>query len=130
MGSRMDAMGSRMDAMGSRLDTMDTRMDSMGSRMDSMDTRMGAMEHRLKEHMDGRIDASEARMKDYIRQADFELETKLIGEFWKWGRSSDVRVREVQVDGAAVTAKAQLISERLMNVEDRVSALERQRGAA
>jgi hypothetical protein len=75
--------------------------------------------------VDGRVDAVESRLKDFIVKADFDLETKLIAEFWKWGRSSDARTREAITDASAAATKAQLISERLLSVEDRLSALER-----
>jgi hypothetical protein len=79
------------------------------------------------ERVDGRIDASEERMKDTIRKSIEAAETKLLAEFWKWGRTTDIRTREAIADTAATGTKAQMLSERLLNIEDRVSALERER---
>jgi hypothetical protein len=76
------------------------------------------VEARIMERVEGRIDAVEDRMKDFIRHADQDLETKIIAEFWKWGRTSDMRTKQ-----ALDTASA--VSERLLAVEDRVTALER-----
>jgi hypothetical protein len=84
---------------------------------------LGAMETRLKAHVDGRLDAVEARLREFMTQADFDLETKIVGEFWKWRRSSDIRTREAIGDSAATAAKAQLLSERLLAY--RVSELKR-----
>jgi hypothetical protein len=68
--------------------------DMRASILQDTKTSIMEMQASIMERIDGRIDASEERMKDFIRKADFELETKIVGEFWKWGRSSDVRTRE------------------------------------
>jgi hypothetical protein len=81
----------------------------------------------VTQRFDGRIDASEVRMKEAIGKSIEAMETKLIAEFWKWGRTSDVRTREAIADTAATGTKAGMLSERLLNVEDRVSDLERWR---
>lgn len=48
------------------------------------------------------------------------LETKIIGEFWKWGRTSDTRTRQALENLSA-------FNERMMALEDRVSTPERRR---
>jgi len=45
-----------------------------------------AMEARIMERVGGRIDASEERLKDFIRAADRDMETKIIGEFLEMGK--------------------------------------------
>jgi hypothetical protein len=75
---------------------------------------------RTMERVDGRIDAVEERMKDFVRQSIHDLETKVVGEFYKWGRTSDMRTRQAIADTG-------LLGERMLNVEDRISALERER---
>jgi hypothetical protein len=78
---------------------------------------MSDMDEELKQH----LNAMEARLRDQIgAQAVHteEVETRLLGEFWKWARTADARYRQStgQVNGLA---------ERVDIVEDRVSALER-----
>ncbi len=46
-------------------------------------------EVRIMERLDGRLDAVETRLKEFAREADRDLETKIIAEFWKWGRTSE-----------------------------------------
>jgi hypothetical protein len=75
---------------------------------------------RIMERVDGRIDAVEERMKHFVRQSIHDLETKVVGEFYKWGRTSDMRTRQAIADTG-------LLGERMLNVEDRISALERER---
>ena len=53
---------------------------------------------RIMERVGGRIDAVEERLKDYIAKADHDLETKIITEFHKWGRTSDMRTRQAITD--------------------------------
>jgi hypothetical protein len=72
------------------------------------------------DRVDGRIDAVEERLKDFVAKADHDLETKIITEFHKWGRTSDMRTR------TAITETA-LLGERMLAVEDRITALERER---
>ncbi len=82
---------------------------------------------RVMERISGRIDASEQRLEELMRRLDFELETKLISEFWKWGRSSEMRTRDAVNVATEASSRVQLFSERLLNVEERVSALEQKR---
>jgi len=80
---------------------------------------------RVTERVGGRIDAVEERLKDYVRQSNHDLETKIITEFHKWGRTSemhswDMGTRQANTDTG-------LLGERMLAVEDRVAALERER---
>ncbi len=79
---------------------------------------LATIEARLMERLAGRIDAVEDRIKDHISSADHDLETKIITEFHKWGRTSDMRTRQAITDVG-------LLGERMLAVEDRISALER-----
>jgi len=88
----------------------------------AIDDKFVEFEGRIMARVEGRMDAVEERMKDFTRQTCHDLETKLIAEFYKWGRTSDVRTRQAITDTG-------LLGERLLNVEDRVSALERERRA-
>lgn len=56
----------------------------------------------------------EARLIEAIR----DTETRLLSEFWKWGRSSDQRVRRIEQSDATTV-------ERLAAIEERVFTLKR-----
>jgi hypothetical protein len=90
--------------------------------MFGVDKRIDAAEERIidrvMERVGGRLDASEERMKDFVRASDHDLETKIVGEFWKWGRTSDLRTKQALGDVGT-------LNERILAVEDRISALER-----
>lgn len=103
------------ERIGGRIDALQGRVIELGERID-------AVEGRIMDRVDGRIDAVEERMKDYARQGLHELETKIITEFHKWGRTSDMRTRQAITDTG-------LLGERMLAVEDRVAALERERRA-
>jgi hypothetical protein len=77
---------------------------------------------RVTQRLEGRIDASEERMKSHASEACERIETRLLAEFHKWGRTSDIRTRQALENVSA-------FGERLLNVEERISALER-RGTA
>ncbi|HZL57993.1 MAG TPA: hypothetical protein VFC21_12965 [Bryobacteraceae bacterium] len=61
-------------------------------------------------------------MRTELRIEIERVETNLLTEFWKWGRTSDIRTRQALGDTAA-------LSERLLNAEDRISVLERKRAS-
>jgi hypothetical protein len=77
---------------------------------------------RVTQRVEGRIDAAEDRMKAHMSKQCETVETKLLTEFQKWGRTSDMRTRQALTN-------AELLGERMLAVEDRISALERQRSA-
>ena len=68
------------------------------------------MDEELKQH----LNAMESRLREHTE----EVETRLLGEFWKWARTADARYRQSagQINGLA---------DRVDIVEDRISALER-----
>jgi len=45
----------------------------------------------IKELLEGRLDPAEERMKAVVADSVRNMETRVISEFWKWGRSSDAR---------------------------------------
>lgn len=89
-------------------------LEAMEARFEQMEVRIEQMENRIMERVGGRIDASEERLKDFIRAADQDMETKIIGEFWKWASTSDIRTRQVM-------DTTRSLNDRLLNAEDRIS---------
>ncbi len=80
---------------------------------------------RLKAYIDERFEGQKAcsdqrseGLKAYINERSEKVETALLSEFWKWGRTSDMRTRQAITDTG-------LLGERVLAIEDRVSALER-----
>lgn len=68
------------------------------------------MDEELKTYLEG----METRLIEHMR----DTETRLLAEFWKWGRASDQRIRRVEHSDATTT-------ERLAAMEDRLFTLER-----
>ena len=68
----------------------------------------------LKLDFDGKLESMERRLKEHTEI----VETRLLSEFWKWGRVTDQRLRRLDV-GEATTV------DRLATIEERVFALER-----
>lgn len=77
------------------------------------------MDEELKQHLDG----MKAELKAHVSESCYNMETKILTEFAKWGRTSDIRTRQAITDIG-------LFGERLLNVEDRLTALERGKDAA
>ena len=76
-----------------------------------------AMESRLRDHTEAvvrdHIDVVESRLREHTEV----VETRLLGEFWKWAKTTDARYRQHQ--GTVTT-----LDERVSLVEDRITALE------
>jgi hypothetical protein len=92
-------------------------------------THLEEMEARLKAHTSLECESVGARLRAHTEEMEASLkahtslecekvETKLLREFYKWGRTSDIRTRQALAESAT-------LAERMLNVEDRVSDLER-----
>jgi hypothetical protein len=57
-----------------------------------------AMEARLKAH----TEEMEARLKAHTSLECEKVETKLLREFYKWGRTSDIRTRQALAESATL----------------------------
>jgi hypothetical protein len=66
------------------------------------------------------MEAFEERMKDFTQQSTEDAGTRIIAEFQNLARTSEMRMQQ------AITATA-LLGEWMLNVEDRISALEPER---
>ena len=70
------------------------------------------MDQELKSY----LEAMEMRLREHTET----VETRLLSEFWKWARSSDIKARQHSNNIGS-------IDERLLAVEERLSELERRR---
>jgi predicted nucleic acid-binding Zn-ribbon protein len=120
IGAKFGAIGAELGAIKVELGAIKARLVAVDERLDSIDTKFKELEARIMERMDGRVDAVEERMKDYVKETVRDMETNVITEFHKWGRTSDMRTRQAITDTG-------FLGDRLLAVEDRVSALERGR---
>ena len=76
----------------------------------------------LEARLEGKIDASEERLKAYVDQRSEKIETKLLSSFHGWSRSMEIRVRSTSATVAA-------FDERLAVAEERISKLERHKAS-
>jgi hypothetical protein len=99
---------------------LDAKFQVLDAKFQAIEASQVQLERNIMERVGGRIDAVEERLKAFVAQADHDLETKIITEFHKWGRTADMRTRQAITDTG-------ILGERMLAVEDRVSALERER---
>jgi hypothetical protein len=85
-----------------------------------MDAELKQYLEEMEARLEARSEEMEARLKTHTSLECEKIETKLLREFWKWGSTSDIRTRQ-----SMETTNA--LNERMLNVEDRISALERSR---
>ena len=70
----------------------------------------------LREHVDASLDQAKRELREHTEV----VETRLLGEFFKWARTSDLRYRQ----GHAVVGA---LDDRVQAVEDRIAELERRK---
>lgn len=85
----------------------------------ALKTHLEAMENRLQI----RVDGVEARLREHTET----VETRLLSEFWKWARSSDIKNSPARCDNFRYGVTISVMDERLTAVEERMSELERRR---
>jgi hypothetical protein len=72
------------------------------------------MESRIMERVGGRIDTSEDRTKQHASAECEKVETKLLTEFHKSGRTADIHTRQTMEANS-------IMNDRLLNAEDRIT---------
>ena len=87
---------------------MDAKLDGLGSRMD-------AKLEGLESKIDAKLDCLEIRVKDHVEI----VETRLLTEFWKWARTSDIKGRQSSNDIGTLTERMNAVEERLRDIEFR-----------
>ncbi|MGI8990992.1 MAG: hypothetical protein ACR2I2_15620 [Bryobacteraceae bacterium] len=85
------------------------RFDAMEQRFDAMERRFDAVEQRLE--------AVERQFKDALEAT----ETRLLTEFWKWARTLDVKLRQLQANDIATEERLTVLEERVFTLERKAS---------
>lgn len=75
------------------------------------------MDDELKQYLDAKFKDIDAKFMDMHEELE-RTETRLLSEFWKWGRSADQRIKRMEHSDATTV-------DRLTNLEERIFALER-----
>ncbi len=94
------------------LEGMETRLRADASQTEARLT------SKFETKLETRLAETEVRLMTHTSQECEKVETKLLTEFFKWGRTSDMRTRQALADAAS-------IGERMLILEDRVTSLER-----
>ena len=109
----------------------------LGMKSDMLDMKRELREHtdaslsELREHTDASLDQAKRELiahtdasldlaKRELREHTEVVETRLLGEFFKWARTSDLRYRQ----GHAVVGA---LDDRVQAAEDRIAELERRK---
>jgi hypothetical protein len=75
------------------------------------------MEGRLHKALHGEIESLRADVHRDIEG----VETKLLTEFWKWGRASEQKMRRVEFSDATTVERLSILEERIFTLERRVA---------
>ena len=80
------------------------------------DASLDQAKRELREHTDASLDLTKRELREHTET----VETRLLGEFFKWARTSDLRYRQ----GHAVVGA---LDDRVQAAEDRIAELERRK---
>jgi polyhydroxyalkanoate synthesis regulator phasin len=80
------------------------------------------------ESLRGDVESLETRLRGDMEKlesrvhADIEgVETKLLTEFWKWGRASEQKMRRVEFSDATTVERLSILEERVFTLERKVA---------
>ena len=92
-----------------RFEQIDARFEQVDKRFEQIDARFEQVDKRIAE-----VDANFAQIREELH----DTETRLLSEFWKWGRTTEIRVRRLETLDATT-------ADRLAAMEERIFTLER-----
>jgi hypothetical protein len=102
---------------------LDGKFEQVDARFEQVDARFEQVDARF-EQVDARFEQVDARFAQVYtqfaqtREAIHDSETRLLSEFWKWGRTTEIRVRRLEGQEAWT-------ADRLAAMEERIFTLER-----
>lgn len=81
-----------------------------------------AMETRLSEEI-GAVYEHLSKVEQRLREHTETVETRLLGEFWKWARTAEMRYNQVHATVNGVDQRLQVIEDRVAEVERSVTRI-------
>jgi chromosome segregation ATPase len=109
VGKRFEQVDARFEQVDARFEQVDARFEQVDARFDQVDARFDQVQKRFAE-----VDANFAQIREELH----DTETRLLSEFWKWGRTTEIRVRRLETLDATT-------ADRLAAMEERIFTLER-----
>ena len=88
---------------------LEGKFAQVDKRFEQIDARFEQVDKRIAE-----VDANFAQIREELH----DTETRLLSEFWKWGRTTEIRVRRLETLDATT-------ADRLAAMEERIFTLER-----
>ncbi|MDQ2899216.1 MAG: hypothetical protein M3Y07_05370 [Acidobacteriota bacterium] len=85
--------------------------------LQDMEARMNARNDARFDAVDSRFEAMERQFKDALEAT----ETRLLTEFWKWAKTLDVKLRQLQANDVATGERLTVLEERVFTLERKAS---------
>ena len=90
-----------------------------GRKLDGLEQRFGRklddLEQRSEQKFDEKLNALDASLREHTEN----VETRLLSEFWKWARTSDIKTRQYGADISSLIERITVVEERLRDLEFR-----------
>ncbi|HTS77105.1 MAG TPA: hypothetical protein VMG40_12920 [Bryobacteraceae bacterium] len=84
-----------------------------------------ALEQRLNSRFEGRMDAQEQRLKDFVRdfvtEANHNMETRLLQAFYGFAESANSHFKQLDMNYAGVLARVTTLETRMLECEKRLN---------
>ena len=112
------------------VDSLTNQCENIEKRMEGHVTaQCESIEKRLEGHVTAQWESIEKRLeagivsslKAHVTEECEKVETKLLAEFWKWGRNADQRIRRVEFSDTTTVDRVSALEERVFTLERRVA---------
>jgi hypothetical protein len=75
------------------------------------------MDQELKQYLNDMETRIVSSLKMHVSEECEKVETKLLAEFWKWGRSNEQKMRRVEFSDATTVERMAILEERVFTLE-------------
>jgi len=96
------------------LENMEARLRQQ---TESMETRLRQQTESMEARLRKQAESTEARLREHVSLECEKVETKLLAEFWKWGRTTEQKIRRIEFSDATTVERIAILEERVFTLE-------------
>jgi len=98
----LDSMKAEFKAVRAEIQSVGT---GLGAEIQSVGTGLGAEIQSVRTGLKEESQLIRTELKAHVSEECEKVETKLLTEFWKWGRTSDMRTRQALAETSALSER-------------------------
>jgi hypothetical protein len=85
--------------------------------LENMETRLRQQTESMETRLRQQTESMETRLRQHVSFECEKVETKLLAEFWKWGRTTEQKIRRVEFSDATTVERMAILEERVFTLE-------------